>query len=263
MAERDEGIWQVDTDRHVRGSAARAILRYVERALGKDAADAVVADAAARDGHTGHPARWITSWMSHDAICHLADAAAGACGEPDIGRRAGEEGMRILHERGLADLLRSAGTVTAAATALIDGANKSSDGRLHRVVPIDDHRLDVVATYVPPGFPSPFFCSNLTGFLVGVPALFGGEGVVAEPECMVRGDEHCRYELRWTLADGQGRSAAPSGPGTGVADAFIERFEQLHTMATELAQADDLETLLGRITDRASTSVRARRHALA
>src|SRR4051794_16421566 len=95
-------------DRQVKGSIAKTVLSYVRRVLGDEAVDAVLAEAAAGTPDAGlmTPA----SWTSPTYTIAIAEAAARICGEADMGRRTGEELMRVQQERGTIDFVRSAGT---------------------------------------------------------------------------------------------------------------------------------------------------------
>src|SRR5439155_25261624 len=100
------------TSREVKGSIAKMILSYVRRALGEEAVNRVLTLAGQGEclGPLGQPA----SWTSSAGTLAIADAAAAVCGDPDIGRRTGEELMRVMYERGTADFLRATGSVEAA-----------------------------------------------------------------------------------------------------------------------------------------------------
>src|ERR1700730_6001230 len=82
--------------RQVKGALAKTVLSYVRRVLGEDGVAAVLA--AACDEESIAPLLAPGSWLSTTATLKIADAAARLCGEADIGRRTGEEMMRLSRE---------------------------------------------------------------------------------------------------------------------------------------------------------------------
>src|SRR5947209_3590783 len=172
------------------------ILSYVRRALGEEAVNRVLTLAGQGEclGPLGQPA----SWTSSAGTLAIADAAAVVCGDPDIGRRTGEELMRVMYERGTADFLRATGSVEAALVLGTNSGTKMSNGRTIELGDIDDREATIVAVYLDPASAHPFWCGQAAGFYGLVPSVFGFEGVITEPECMCRGDARCLYRLRWT-----------------------------------------------------------------
>ncbi len=80
---------------------------------------------------------------------------------------------------------------------------------------------------------------------------------------MCRGDSRCVYKLRWSIhADGALVEAAEIAASRDRADSLVERFEQLHSMAAELANADHADTVLARVADRAGIAIHAPRYLL-
>ncbi|MEA3054983.1 MAG: hypothetical protein QOD30_415, partial [Actinomycetota bacterium] len=90
-------------DRQVKGSLAKVVLSYVRRLLGDEAVAKVLADAEHHRPEAGIDS--AASWTSSGYILAIADAAAAICGESEIGRRSGEELMRMQHERGTVDFI--------------------------------------------------------------------------------------------------------------------------------------------------------------
>lgn len=257
-----QGPRTLDADRQVKGSIAKTVLSYVRRALGEDAVADVLATVV---GH-GSTADLMApaSWTSPAYTIAIANAAAATCGDADIGRRAGEELMRIQQERGTLDFLRSAGSVVAALELAANVGTKMSAGRVIEVAASGDGWATIEARYGRPTDAHPFFCGQAAGYYGHVPEVFGFNGVITEPECMSRGDERCVYRLRWSAASDDGRIEDSAITASRErASGLIERFEQLHSMATELATAEEVDTLLARIGDRAGFAIDAPRYLLA
>ena len=248
--------------RQVKGSIAKTVLSYVRRGLGEEGVRRVLESAENRLGSTdlSEPA----SWMSVDATLAIAEAAAGVCGDPDIGRRAGEELMRISRERGTVDFVRAAGSVAAALELAANAATRMSDGRTFEILEAGDGHAVMVGTYVSAASAHPFFCAHTAGYFGLLPEVFGCTGIAVEPECMGRGDARCLYRIAWSrpLAPSDESDAAATAASRERADSFVTRFEQLHMMATELAGAEHVDTLLSRITERAGIAVDAHRYLL-
>lgn len=249
--------------REVKGTVAKSVLSYVRRALGADAVEDVFEAAGrrlARDG-LAQPASWTTT----DDTIAIAEAAAVVCGDAEIGRRAGEELMRLQRERGTIDFVRATGSIAAALDLAANAGTKMSTGRTLEVIEVSSNYAVIKATYVDVADAHPFFCSHTAGYFGLVPEVFGCEGVITEPECSGRGDDHCIYRIAWSGADaaGAGSAAAEVEASRERMESFVARFEQLHLMATELAGEDELDGLLDRITERAGVAVDASRYLLA
>src|SRR5258706_2239025 len=258
VAEREGG----EPRRQVKGALAKTVLSYVRRVLGEDAVDAVLAETCDEDSIAAllAPASWISTTLT----LRIADAAARVCGEANIGRRTGEEMMRVSRERGTVDLVRACGSVAAALATTVNVGTKMSSGRVFELTVVGEGHATIVATYVLPGDAHPFYCGHAAGYYGLVPDLFGFAGVIAEPECMCRGDSRCVYKLRWSIhADGALVEAAEIAASRDRADSLVERFEQLHTMAAELPNADHADTVLAGVADRAGIAIHAPRDLLA
>jgi diguanylate cyclase (GGDEF)-like protein len=248
--------------RQVKGALAKMVLSYVRRVLGQGAVDAVLA--AACDEESIAPLLSPGSWISTTQTLRIAEEAARICGEANIGRRTGEEMMRVSRERGTIDVVRASGSVAAALAFTVNLGTKMSSGRVYELTEVGDGHATIVARYVLPADANPFYCGQAAGYYGLVPDVFGYAGVIAEPECMCRGDSRCVYKLRWSMqADGAHIAAEEIAASRDRADSLIERFEQLHTMAAELANADHVDTVLARIADRAGIAIHAPRYLLA
>lgn len=252
------------TRRHeVKGTFAKTVLSYVRRVLGEDA----VATVFRRAGWDvdGAGLAESASWTTHETTVAIAEAAAEVCGDPDIGRRAGEELMRIARERDTIDFVRAAGSVAAALELVANVSTQMSQGRTHEVVEVGEGHATIECAYADPRHAHAFYCGYAAGYFGLIPGVFGLDGVVTESECMRRGDETCVIRLRWSAPSRLAPSVATGDieESRERVDSLVARFEELHHMATELAGAEDVDTLLARITDRALVAVGAPRNLLA
>jgi hypothetical protein len=251
------------TQRQVKGTVAKTVLSYVRRSLGPTAVERVFELAGRQLAAQGlaEPASWTTA---PDTLA-IAEAAAEVCGDADIGRRAGEELMRLMRERGTVDFVRGAGSIPAALELTINSATKMSSGRAFELAEAGDGYAVIVATYTEGEYAHPFFCAHTAGFCATVPEVFGYIGVTTETQCQGRGDDRCVYRLSWStsVSDRTHFDVATVEASRARIESYVSRFEQLHTMATEFAQAEELETLLARVTEQAGVAVAAQRYLIA
>jgi diguanylate cyclase (GGDEF)-like protein len=250
-------------DRQVKGSLAKVVLSYVRRLLGDEAVATVLAEAEHHRPDAG--IEGAASWTSSGYILAIAEAAAAICGESEIGRRSGEELMRMQQERGTVDFILATGSVPDALALAANGATKMSSGRRYVVEETGPFWARIVGRYADESVRHPFFCGQAAGYFGGIAGAFGFSGVLAEVQCQCRGDERCVYEVRWSeIAD---RSAPHDrerqDQSRDRTSSFVERFEQLHLMATDLASAEEVDTVLARVADRAGLAIDAPRYLLA
>lgn len=236
----------------------RALLRYVERALGPDGVAEVVRAAGLHltDGRLGTDQRWF----SDAELAALADAAIAATGDPEIGRRLGEEVFRRDDGLGNVDFLRSEGDPAEAIRAATAHTGRMVTVRRYDVVESGDTHIVVDSVPVAEGARHRVHCQMLAGYWTLVPGLFGAVGTVTEPMCAGRGDDRCRLVVRWDrpvrASDDQRRRSRRRS------DELVGRFEAMQAMAAELAAIGDLRQALDRIIDRAGSAMLANRFVL-
>ena len=247
--------------REVSGEIPTRLLAYVRRVGGAGAVDRVVA--AAADRRELQELLDPLTWHSFEQVEALAAAASVECGDVDIGRRVGEELMRSSIDRGVSDFLVGSGSIEAGFELVANASTKLSTGRTMRVRESSERQLVVEGVYGDVARASRFYCSVSAGFFAQLPALFGARGAVAETECQLLGHDACLFHIVWDEpAVSEGLNGIISDSRARSAEA-IERFEQLHTMGSELARANDIDTLLSKIIDGAGTALRAPRYLLA
>lgn len=241
--------------RDVTGSVPRAVLAYVERALGSDAVGDVLRAAGLdpTDARVGEP----RSWFEVDEIARLVDAAAAATGDPGIGRRTGEEHFRIDQELGLTDHFLAEGDPAAALSFAASQASRMITVRRYEVVQRRDHEVVVQSTPLHDGARDRFHCDILAGYWSQVPGLFGAVGTVVQRRCAALGDDRCELVVRWgEELTAEERELQAKRRRTHD---LVHRFEELQGMAAELAAIDDIDHALARIVARAGTTMLAQR----
>jgi diguanylate cyclase (GGDEF)-like protein len=248
-------------DREVSGFLVRAVMRYLEHAVGEHA----VGDALRRAGLDGR----VTSlddtadWFTIAETRRLAEVAAELTGDVAIGRRMGEEQILDLCEQGIRDMLVAQGSIVAAMEMVLASGVKMSNGRTFEMVERRDDRIVVRSITLDRSSVHQLFCDYVHGILATIPTLFGVVARVVEPACQGRGDDHCRFEVSW--------SSDPRVEMTVVdADASAARFEErlaslesVQQMASDLLATHDLEGVLDRICEGAATTLQAPQFLLA
>lgn len=230
--------------RQVSDTMLVALLRYLDRAGGPDLAEAVRSEARG-----DRPDQVVTAgWSSIADVVTVAAAAARLTGDPEIGRRAGEELFR-LHESdpGTRSFYLSLGDPAAALSGVLHYTHKMARGRSYRIVSSDDGGCVVEGRYERPGGGHPFFCGLALGYWPLIASLFGAVGTSTHPSCQCRGDDVCRFEIRWD----RGASADQAARDAARAELRrrIDTFEEMQAIAEDLARAADLASLAECILD--------------
>ena len=238
------------------GLITAAFVRYVERARGPVAA-ARVAAAVGRVPSDFTTAAWFT--VADTRV--VAGAAAVECNDRDIGRRAGEAAFWDLAEQGLDDFLIQSGSPEAAIALLVEvGARTTMDRQFAMIACGTDHAV-VEGAFGHLVEAIPEFCAFPAAIFSLIPSLFGFTGTATETLCQCRGDERCRWEVRWHPS-----ARNVERPDIAASEARVEaalgQFEALRQMAAELAKIDDVSLALAKITEQASATVMAPRYLL-
>ncbi len=236
-------------------------MRYVRDALGRAAAAEVVERSAI--DLTFEQVHEPDRWFSAAEVRALAVASAEVCGDPEVGRRAGERLLLDSFAAGASDFIIARGSVEAAMKTIVALGTKMSTGAKFRVVSSRVGEVIVEGSRRAVGPDHGFFCSFTSGYYSMVPSLFGGFGRVAEPVCQARGDATCRYHLTWSDDPRPGHGRAAPDQSAARAERMLARFEQLQTMASDLVRADDVDAVLEAITERAGLAVQAPKYLLA
>jgi len=234
----------VEHAREVSGMVPLGFVLYVRQACGDAAAERVAAVMGLRADQVEPSA-----WYEAGDVLGVAKAAQLETGDVDIGRRAAEAYFRQAVASGAGDLLISTGSPAAALQLLVEVGSRASDNRVLRVEETSEHGVVVEGRYQQDGVMDQAFCGFPAAAFSLVPTLFGMTATAIEPRCQVRGDDRCRFEVRWQpdpLAQAPDIEASAAR-----ADAMIGRFEELQEMSAELVDIDDADEALVRILEQA------------
>ncbi|HET6963532.1 MAG TPA: EAL domain-containing protein [Acidimicrobiales bacterium] len=222
-----------------------ALLQYLERAGGPGLVGQVMAAAGStRPIEEIRAARWGT----RDEVLGLAAAAADLTGDHDIGRRVGEEMFRMsVSDPATRAFFISQGSPGAALDGVLDYTVKMGRGRTYRVLSRDAGGCVVEGEYESSTLGHPFFCGLALGYWPMLATLFGAVGTGIHPRCQARGDDTCTFVIRWDP------DAALATNEVEAADAELRRrirtFEEMQSVAEDLARAADLPSLAECILD--------------
>ena len=147
------------------------VLRRVRAQGGEDA----VAEVLRRAG-TEHSAAFLEdvgNWIDYTEACALLEAAAQVTGDPQVGRRGGEDAVRQHAGTAVATLLRSLGSPQAILDQVSVTVTKFSTVTAMEPVEVEPGRA-VVRALARPGYERPrHMCDWTTGLLSQVTVLFG------------------------------------------------------------------------------------------
>ncbi len=231
----------------VSGRIARCIVAYVELVLGRDGVAAV--EDLCGIGDEALEASFDLTWLSAAQISDLVDAAAEVCGDPDVARRVGEFSFHFATD--LHPIFLAAGSVSAAVELAVSFSARTRTAEGFRVVESSDHEIVVVCESADA---VRFSCAMSAGYWSSIPTVFGGRGYVTEPRCGVRGDDRCEYRITWTGVDDD-HSAIEQARRERTT--MLDRFEQLHTGAAEMATKETVPELVQAVAARAGAAVMA------
>jgi diguanylate cyclase (GGDEF)-like protein len=242
-------------DRHYVGTMTRMLVQHVRALRGDDG----VAEVFARAGET-RPEEVLlddASWSSYHQMRQLLEAAVQVLGSldalADVARTAALEAGSMP---GVTEALQALGSPDA----LLESLNQGN-GAMSRIESNAFTEHIGPATWdlgrgLDPGFePYVELCVFQMASIAMVPRLFGYSDVhVEEIECQTRGDEVCRIRLTWTADDEQRQRADFLASRLAVVERRAEMFQE--TVAS-LVSEEELEPLLARIVDAASSTVHA------
>lgn len=247
---------------HISGSTTSVLVRYVRRTRGDDTVRRMLQVAGVQ--HTVEELEDITAWISYQEATALFDAAVTVTGDPDVARSSGQELLRQHAGTEVAALLRSLGSPGEVLRNVAAAAAKYSTVSVMETLEVEDDRAIVAAQQRKGVTRHPHFCRFTEGVLSQAPLLFGMEMAwVEELECQAGGASRCSYRVVW---DPEARRDDPHWRiATLEAEnaALTARFETLQQSAVDLTSAQDVESALAAIANRAGLAVRAPQFVLA
>lgn len=249
-----------DCDRHNSGATTRQIVRLVRRRAGEEGVRRLLelAGETRTAAQLEDEANWSSYWQGRA----LFEAAALALDDPHAPRHVGEAMLGQYGGSAVAAMLRSLGSPGELLRSIAAAAGKYST--VVRMEPAEiSESWGRVSAWSTPGFPRyTLLCDYTIGLLSQVPIVFGLPAAeVVEEACEVRGDPHCVFLVSWVQpsADPEERVRELAAQLSIVAG----RVQALQTTVGDLVSAEDLGTVLVRITERAGLAVRAPRFVLA
>jgi diguanylate cyclase (GGDEF)-like protein len=256
-----EGVADPEDMQQLANSMLGALLAVAQQSAGDLAVNQILARAGERRSpeHLQQPG----GWSSYQQGLALFQAAADVLGDPDIGRKAGEEVFRRYSGTEVLALLRSIGSPSEMLRVYPAISAKQSTITRSEVVEVGEkHGLIRIVT--PDYERDPLFCGYTVGALSQFPVLFGMEPAhVEEVECQTRGHPHCLIRMDWDPTSSA--EASLEREVKILREQIIvltERYESLESVGRELASTRDVNSMLETITRQAGVAVRAPRYLL-
>lgn len=231
-----------------------------------------------------------TSWSSLDQVLALFSAAAQVTGDPLIARAVGEAILLQHDGTSVAQVLRSLGSPGALLENVAGALAKFTTVATMEPLEVGNAHAVVQARSRPGFVRHRALCDLTKGLLSQVPVLFDlVPADVVESECEAEGGRFCLYSIAWearqwtAFVDDRTSLFATAWDRDGVVEARSElaadtderlatlqrhveelgrQLEGVYSTAAELLAAEDIDTVLARITVRAAHAVNAPRYLL-
>jgi diguanylate cyclase (GGDEF)-like protein len=245
----------------VNNAIAHALLRYVESSLGSDGLERLVDMLPGTASVTELIA--TSRWWPAQEFGELVLAAHTLTGDDDLGRRVGEQTLRMILGGTLADMLKMSGTPEVACAVMADYSTKMTKGRVISVVESTERFVVMHGVYADGVEPNAFSCGFTAGYFSSLPTLFDQLGTCVETACQGRGDEVCRFRVAW--APDPSRSAPDHEHDDIVVrgSSALEELENHHRMAARLVEAHEIHEVLDRVVASVGAAVGAPQYVLA
>lgn len=276
------------TRQDISGAVTSVLVRHVRNRCGDRGVARLLALAA--EPRSADVLENATSWSSHGEAVALFAAAAAVTGDRDVARSIGEEMLRQHDGTNVANLLRSLGSPGELLRNVAAALAKFSTVATMEPLEVGNAHA-VVRAHTRAGFRRERCLCDLTkGLLSQVPVLFGlVPAEVAESECQADGGRFCLYSVAWearqwsTFVDErtslytsawhqadvvEARSEIATDDGARLAalrrhlEEMGRHLEGVYSTAADLLAAEDIDTVLARITARAAHAVNAPRYLL-
>jgi diguanylate cyclase (GGDEF)-like protein len=253
-----------ERQRHICCTMTSVLLRTVRTLEGETGVSRMLAHAV-----TPHDAAFLENadnWISLDEAVALLEAGVHVTGDPQLGRRVGEQAVAQHAGTQVATMLRSLGSPEAVLHGIMTTAAKFSTVTEMTATETGPSHA-VVHSRARDGFERhPLMCDWAKGLLSQACVLFGlPPARVEETECQAHGGLECRYVVSWdrelaeAAADPEQRVTALEAQVV----AMSQRLESAYATASDLVSPDDIDTVLARIVERAADAVRAPGYVLA
>ena len=246
------------------GALTATLVRYLERIAGEDG----VRMALELAGET-RPLAEVADpggWSTNDQTVALFDAAGEVTGDPDVGRRIGEEIVPVpTSAAATTAILKSFGSVGEVMRNIGVTASKYTTSIQMDAVDIGDHHAVVSCETLPHYRRHRQFCGYTMGILGQTPRLFGMDVAhVSETQCQADGASHCLYKVEWdpTTSPEYDPQRELEFLRTQL-ESVSSRFEALQVSASELVSAAGVDEALAAITMQARMAIRSPQFLLA
>ena len=225
---------QDETDR-CSGIFPALLLAYIVRAVGKDGARSWLRANGEDPKVLGDPNTWIDNRRFGELV---ASAAALLGDEPSIGRGIAIEILRWNEMMGEHERFRSLGAPIEVLRRYVHQGSRMNTAYRIELESEDEQSAVIAVRYHEGAVPLRVFCDVHLELYPRLAEIGGAIGAAAHTSCAVRGDDACRFAVRW--------DATTEVYGDNDASGMVER---LQTTARELATADDFETMMSRALD--------------
>jgi diguanylate cyclase (GGDEF)-like protein len=249
--------------RETSGVTTRLVLGYVRTQGGDDAVQAVLDRAGV--GHSLADLEDEANWVSYDARIRLFAAAQEVLGDPRTMYEVGGSVWEQQVSPSLILLLRALGSPAQVFRQLPRSVSKFSSTSTMRMLEVG--RTNATIWYqLHDGFEhSRLDCAYAQGLFCQVPVIFGlPPAQVVHDECQSDGAPACVYHVTWSRRSRFLRRRIEDGATDELERTALRlQLEGLQSAASDLVSSDDLEQVLTRIIERASSAVVAQGYLLA
>jgi len=248
--------------RHISGSTTWNIINLVRRRRGEEGVRRLLdlAGESRRASELEDDATWSSFWQGKA----LFEAAAALLDDPHAPRLVGESIARADMTSEVAALLRSLGSPGELLRSIAQVAPKFCTVVKMEALEIGSSHALIGAVSVT-GYPRfELLCDFTIGLLSQAPLPFDlPPAVVTEEQCELRGDARCVFRVVWEQERTDSTEPAEASANAAAELAVLAaRLETFQATTADLVSADDVATVLSRITARAGLAVRAPRHLL-
>jgi diguanylate cyclase (GGDEF)-like protein len=196
------------------GLTSRFILAYVERHMGRQGVEALLAGAgmAERERELSDE----NSWFSFEEKIGLWDAAVEVTGDRQVAERVGECAIEFSVGLSLKRALRALGSPDFVYRNVVRANSKFNWAHSLEVADRSPGRVRLEYRDVSGVGYHHYDCDYTTGLLRTVPQLFGlPQARVSHPTCGARNGDHCEFDVRWAADTRHVSRAALASGGVG------------------------------------------------
>lgn len=236
------------------GATTALLLRYARAQVGTGGVDEILA--ASGTPHTVEQLEDQRLRFSFATRTALLEAMVAVLGDPAAALRAGESTMLhgVEHSRLL--MMRAFTTPRAVYRFMPHAVHDLSTDTSMEVVTTGRTSATLRVRIADGHAPHRLDCDLTRGFLASVPVIFGLPlATIVHDGCQCDGLDACTYEITWEDRRRRWRRSRPSLAADLELSALRGQLRDLQLAASDLVASDDVETVLDRIVERASSVV--------